>query len=52
MIKNRLQRYLYVRDGETAVIGGIYERAENDRRIRIAGITKYTLIRMAFQKID
>lgn len=48
--KKQATTLLYVRDGETAVIGGIYERAENDGESGLPGLRKIPLLGWLFKK--
>ena len=41
---------MYVRDGETAVIGGIYERQENDSENGLPGLRNIPLLGWLFKK--
>jgi type IV pilus assembly protein PilQ len=48
--KKQATTLLYVRDGETAVIGGIYERAENDGESGLPGLRNIPLLGWLFKK--
>jgi type IV pilus assembly protein PilQ len=48
--KKQATTLLYIRDGETAVIGGIYERAENDGESGLPGLRKIPLLGWLFKK--
>ena len=48
--KKQATTLLYVRDGETAVIGGIYERAENDGESGLPGLRHVPLFSWLFKK--
>jgi type IV pilus assembly protein PilQ len=48
--KKQATTLLYIRDGETAVIGGIYERAENDGESGLPGLRNIPLLGWLFKK--
>jgi type IV pilus assembly protein PilQ len=48
--KKQATTLLYVRDGETAVIGGIYERLENDGETGLPGLENIPLLGWLFKK--
>jgi type IV pilus assembly protein PilQ len=48
--KKQATTLLYVRDGETAVIGGIYERSENDGESGVPGLRNIPLLGWLFKK--
>jgi type IV pilus assembly protein PilQ len=48
--KKQATTLLYVRDGETAVIGGIYERSENDGESGLPGLRNIPLLGWLFKK--
>ena len=48
--KKQATTLLYVRDGETAVIGGIYERSENDGEAGLPGLKNIPLLGWLFKK--
>ncbi len=48
--KKQATTLLYVRDGETAVIGGIYERTESDGENGIPGLKNIPLLGWLFKK--
>ncbi len=48
--KKQASTLLYVKDGETAVIGGIYEREEGSSENGIPGPEEYSAARLAFQE--
>jgi type IV pilus assembly protein PilQ len=48
--KKQASTLLYIRDGETAVIGGIYERSENDGESGLPGLRNIPLLGWLFKK--
>ena len=48
--KKQATTLMYVRDGETAVIGGIYERQENDSENGLPGLRNIPLLGWLFKK--
>jgi type IV pilus assembly protein PilQ len=48
--KKQATTLLYVRDGETAVIGGIYEREETDSEDGLPGLRNIPLLGWLFKK--
>lgn len=48
--KKQASTILYVKDGETAVIGGIYERTENDGESGLPGLRNIPLLGWLFKK--
>ncbi|MBA4390038.1 MAG: hypothetical protein C0399_03775 [Syntrophus sp. (in: bacteria)] len=48
--KKQVTTVLYVKDGETAVIGGIYERTENDGESGLPGLRHIPLLGWLFKK--
>ena len=50
--KKQATTLLYVRDGETAVIGGIYERDESDSENGLPGLRNIPLLGWLFKKAE
>jgi type IV pilus assembly protein PilQ len=50
--KKQATTLLYVKDGETAVIGGIYERSENDGVAGVPGLQNIPLLGWLFKKTN